>query len=271
MTSYSPKKSLGQNFLINQGACKSIADTVTRPNSIVLEIGPGRGHLTKALLQNINVVKIIAVEKDIAMYEHMMDYVESNNLQDRLVILQEDALRLNYQELRSSLFNNEKITVVANLPYNVGTNIVMQMVENIDYFYKIVVMLQKEVVDRFTAKPSTKDYGRLSIMTQIRCSVKKILTISAGSFFPVPKVTSAVMELNPLELQPNNLQTQLLSDICTFAFAARRKTMLNGLKTKIDDELYNFIAANIDNKARIEDFTPQYLIALVDKYLANKR
>ena len=184
------KKSLGQNFLIDQNSINRILEIVEIKDKYILEIGPGTGNLTKNILKK-NPKEIIVIEKDNILAELL-----NKEIGKEIQIINEDILKVDENNL-----HNNKLTVFGNLPYNISTEILCKWILNIDnnrfWFDNLVLMFQKEVADRIIADFNTKNYGRLTILSKWKLTVKKIFDIKPNSFFPKPKVDSSVLLLQP--------------------------------------------------------------------------
>ena len=184
------KKSLGQNFLIDQNSINRILEIVEIKDKYILEIGPGTGNLTKNILKK-NPKEIIVIEKD-----NMLAELLNKEIGKQIQIINEDILKVDENNL-----HNNKLTVFGNLPYNISTEILCKWILNIDnnrfWFDNLVLMFQKEVADRIIADFNTKNYGRLTILSKWKLTVKKIFDIKPNSFFPKPKVDSSVLLLQP--------------------------------------------------------------------------
>ncbi len=184
------KKSLGQNFLIDQNTIDKIISCVQIKNKSILEIGPGTGNLTKNILKK-KPKKFIAIEKDDELVELLKE-----NIKFDLNIINKDILEINENNL-----DDDILTVFGNLPYNVSTEILCKWILNINnktfWFDNLVLMFQKEVADRIISKFDTKNYGRLSILSNWKLEIKKICDVKPSSFFPKPKIDSSVLLLKP--------------------------------------------------------------------------
>jgi len=184
------KKSLGQNFLIDQNIIDKIINTVEIKDKSVLEIGPGTGNLTKNILIK-KPKKLIVIEKDNDLAESL-----KKNLEDNIKIINDDVLKVDENEL-----DVDVLTVFGNLPYNISTEILCNWIVNIKnknfWFDNLVLMFQKEVADRIIAKFNTKNYGRLSILSNWKLEIEKICDVQPSSFFPKPKIDSSVLLLKP--------------------------------------------------------------------------
>ena len=185
------KKSLGQNFLIDDNVIKKISNIVDIKNKDVLEIGPGTGNLTSALLEK-KPNKIIVIEKDNKLATFLKE--KFNN---QIIILNKDVLDVDEKSL-----NKEKLIVFGNLPYNISTEILCKWILNLKknyWFESLVLMFQKEVANRIISKFNTKDYGRLSIISNWKLEIKKICDVKSTCFFPKPKIDSSILYFKPLK------------------------------------------------------------------------
>jgi 16S rRNA (adenine1518-N6/adenine1519-N6)-dimethyltransferase len=185
-----PKKSLGQNFLIDQNIIDKIVNIVEIKNKSILEIGPGTGNLTKKILKK-KPKKLIVIEKDNALAQSL-----KINLDNDIKIINDDVL-----EIDENYLDHDILTVFGNLPYNISTEILCNWIINIKkknfWFDNLVLMFQKEVADRIIAKFNTKNYGRLSILSNWKLDIEKICDVQPSSFFPKPKIDSTVLLLKP--------------------------------------------------------------------------
>jgi 16S rRNA (adenine1518-N6/adenine1519-N6)-dimethyltransferase len=210
------KKSLGQNFLIDQNIIDKIINTVEIKDKSVLEIGPGTGNLTKNILIK-KPKKLIVIEKDYELAEML-----KHNLDDNIKIINDDVLKIDENSL-----DTEILTVFGNLPYNISTEILCNWIVNIKnknfWFDNLVLMFQKEVAERIIAKFNTKNYGRLSILSNWKLEIEKICDVQPSSFFPKPKIDSSVLkpklDFFPLS-NPKNLEK------LTRTFFMHRRKML---------------------------------------------
>ena len=214
-----PKKSLGQNFLIDKNILKKIANTVSiYKNKEILEIGPGTGNLTHYLVKK-NPKKIFVVEKDIDL-----SLLLSEKFKDKITIINKDILKIS-----ENLISKEKLIVFGNLPYNISTEILSKWIVSINnkfWFSKLILMFQKEVADRIISKINTSNYGRLSILSNWKLDIKKVMNISPNSFFPKPKIESTLLIFSPKNnffkiKNPKNLE------MITRIFFSQRRKMIN--------------------------------------------
>jgi len=199
-----PKKSLGQNFLIDNNILNKIINLTNIENETILEIGPGTGNLSSLIL-NKKPKKFIAVEKDKFLALNL-----KKNFKEKIEIINDDILNIN-----EKLLSNEKLVVFGNLPYNISTEILCKWILNLDknkfWFQFLILMFQKEVADRIISNFNSSKYGRLSILTNWKLNVKKIIDIKPNSFKPIPKVESSLLFFSPKKnffkiKNPNNLE-----------------------------------------------------------------
>jgi len=212
------KKSLGQNFLIDETVIDKIVETTSINNKNVIEIGPGTGNLTKAILKK-NPKKFFVVEKD-----NDLSILLRESFKDQIIIINEDILKFNERDLIK-----EKLIVFGNLPYNISTEILCKWIVNLKnkdfWFDELILMFQKEVAERIIAKFNTSNYGRLTILANWKLNVKKVCDIYPNSFSPRPKINSTLLHFTPkkdfFEINdPKNLE------IITRIFFSHRRKML---------------------------------------------
>ncbi len=252
------RKSLGQNFLLDLNLTGKIArraGDLTKCD--VLEIGPGPGGLTRALLAE-GARKVVAIEMDDRCLPALQEV--SHAYDGRLITLSGDALKI---DPRSHL--NGPVRVVANLPYNVGTELLIRWLTPAEwppYWQSLTLMFQKEVAQRITAQPGSKAYGRLSILSQWRAEPKMAFEIPASAFTPPPKVTSAVVHFERLETPRFPANQKILNEVVARAFNQRRKMMRASLKGMLPDMETHLNAAGIDPKQRAEQVSLQQFCAL---------
>lgn len=220
----SARKQLGQNFLFDlnlTGRIARAAGDLTRGTCI--EVGPGPGGLTRALLDN-GARRVIAIERDERTRPILADIQQA--YPDRLDVVEGDAL-----EIEAHSLGEEPRRIVANLPYNVGTVLLFQWFRHVTAFDCLVVMLQKEVVDRLAASPRSKDYGRLAVMTQWLCTVEPLFDVNPRAFTPPPKVTSTVVRLVPRPAPLVDCSFDIMEAVVAAAFNQRRKMLRASLKS----------------------------------------
>lgn len=227
----SANKSLGQNFLIDDKVVDTIvASANIGKNDLVIEIGPGLGTLTSRLLEKAG--KVIAIELDNRMVNILQDRFKFYN---NFTILQDDVLKVNLKDLideEKNIQNSEikNVKIVANLPYYITTPIIMKLLEDKLPIESITVMVQKEVADRLTAIPGSKNTGAITYPVSYYCEAKEILLVPNTSFIPSPEVNSEVINLKIRTTPPIKLVNEaLFFKIIKASFMQRRKTLLNGL------------------------------------------
>lgn len=227
-----PRKSLGQNFILDSNITDKIASQADDlKNSVIVEIGPGPGGLTRSLLQN-GAKKVIAVEKDSRAIQALQEL--AGHSPEKLEVVEGDALALDIKQLTKG----QPCQIVANLPYNIATPLLTKWLRDIydrpKSITKMVLMFQKEVAERITAQPDTKSYGRLSILSQWLCRCHKAFDLPPSVFIPPPKVTSSVVVFcphNKLRVAP---KFENVEKITAMAFNQRRKMLRGSLKDYCD-------------------------------------
>lgn len=248
----SARKGLGQHFLLDPGITRRIAEAAAPlADRDVIEIGPGPGGLTRALLET-PCRKVYAVEKDSRCLEALADLAGA--YPGRLEVIEADALKLESWRL-----GNAPRKLVANLPYNVGTPLLLAwlkaLAEDPGCLESLTLMFQKEVAQRLWARPREGAYGRLSVVTQWLCRVEPCFDLPPGAFRPPPKVTSSVVRLapRPAPLAPVSLAT--LERVTAAAFGQRRKMLRQSLKSLGGDARALLDAAGIEESVRAETLT----------------
>jgi len=217
------KKSLGQNFLIDKNIIKSIVNVGdVKKNNVILEVGPGTGNLTEYILKK-NPKKIFVIEKDSNLVNLL-----NGKFSDKINILNKDVLKFDLNNI-----SKEKIIIFGNLPYNISTKILTQWIttpEKFKCYKKLILMFQKEVADRILAKTNSRNYGRLSIISNWRLNIKKEFNISPQCFFPKPKVDSTLLSFVPKKEFYYIKNPENLEKITRIFFNQRRKMIKNPLK-----------------------------------------
>lgn len=252
------EKSLGQNFLLDQNITNKIAKFAgDLDGKTVIEIGPGPGGLTRSLLKS-KAKKIIAVEFDpraVKALEELKAVAEG-----RLEIELGDALKSNLLEIADG-----PRAIIANLPYNIATTLLIGWLEQIradqTAYDSMTLMFQKEVADRMTAKPSTKAYGRLAVITQWICDVKKVYDLPPAAFTPPPKVSSAVVHFTPKILPADSPSFDAVGAVTAAAFGQRRKMVRTSLKAYTA----HFESLGIDPQKRAEELEVDMFLKLAEK------
>jgi 16S rRNA (adenine1518-N6/adenine1519-N6)-dimethyltransferase len=221
---FHPSKRFGQNFLTNPAIVSRIIEALDpSADETIIEIGPGKGALTAPLLERAG--SLVAIEFDQNLIPLLSDKFKGRS---NFKLIQKDALAIDFCE---AIRPASQARVVANLPYNVATAILQRLIEQRHCLTELVVMLQKEVVDRITAPPGTAERGYLSVFAQTYCEVEKLFEVAPSSFRPAPKVWSSVIRLILRPGLPGVVRNEkLLWQVVSAGFAQRRKTMLNNLR-----------------------------------------
>ncbi len=239
----SPQKKLGQNFIFDLSLCDKIVRSIPSINGKhILEIGPGPGGLTRAILAQ-SPSKLTVIEKDPRCLELLKDI---QKLYPNLEIISGDALKVKLSDI-----TKEKICIIANLPYNIGTELVFRWLDSPELVESMTLMLQKEVVDRICAKHDSKAYGKLSVMCQLLTEARKEFDVSPAAFYPPPKVHSAIVTMIPKEPYMDKNLIEKVRGVAHLAFTGRRKMLRSSLKG------IDLSGLNIDETARAEDLSPE--------------
>jgi len=240
------KKSLGQNFLLDLNLTTRIARAAGDLAGInVIEIGPGPGGLTRGILFT-QAERLFAVERDDRCVAALQPLVQAAN--GRLALIAEDALKIDYEALCPA-----PRAIVANLPYNIATVLLLGWLEKAHLFAHFTLMFQKEVAARLAAAPRTKDYGRLSVIAQWLCRVEKKIELPPSAFTPPPKVTSTVVHLTPYQNRNDAFSFKTMEKLTGAAFGQRRKMLRQSLKGLNVDHARLIAEAEIPETARAEE------------------
>ncbi len=257
MNKYQPKKKFGQNFLTDQHAIRTIAHTA-QPSHVgtILEIGPGKGALTQFLLEQGE--RVVAIEFDVDLLDGLRTRFEEELSSGKFVLYHADALEVDWVKLLASM--PEPHVVAGNIPYLITGALVEKATHLSENFERFVFMVQKEVAQRMVAEPGTEHFGALTVFIQAAFLVRKVITVKSGSFFPKPKVDSAVIELMPRKPRLAE-ETIYFREAVQLAFQKRRKMLRNawdGLFGWSSSELEMFaIKAKIDLTLRGEVLSVQ--------------
>jgi len=248
------KKRLGQHFLKDNNIINKIVRYINPlSNDSFIEIGPGNGALTLPLSKKIKSLKI--VEKDKRLIPNLKKIFTDSHL---VKIINEDILKYNFKK---NVSTNTRL--VGNLPYNISTEIIFRIIEAAEKIKDSHFMLQKEVVNRMIAKSGTKEYGRLSIMTQVYFDIKKLFDIPPTVFRPQPKVMSSYVRLIPKKYSfKNKNHEKKFKEIVTAAFIGRRKMIKSSLKDSVSEK--DFIKLDIDVNLRPENLTVYDFLKIAD-------
>lgn len=250
------RKRFGQNFLVDPEAIGSIIHALDpQSGDAVVEIGPGRGALSFPLASCPAALTLVEIDRDLAGW--LRDEAERRGLAYRVV--EADALQVDL----AALADGQRLKVVGNLPYNISTPLLFHLLDASVAIDRIVVMLQKEVVERMAAVPGGRSWGRLSVMLQARCQVEPLFEVPPTAFRPIPAVDSAVVRLWPRAEAPSGSRWARLSRVTRVAFSARRKQLGNTLKPLFDGSVLE--ALDIDRTRRPETLSVAEYLALADR------
>ena len=223
---FSFSKGLGQNFLLDKNVLEDIVDAADVSEGVI-EVGPGFGVLTRELAKNSK--KVISIELDSRLFP-VLDYTLEEF--DNVKIIEGDVLKINLKDVINEEFSGEKISVAANLPYYITTPIITMLLEGKYPIKRIVVMVQKEVALRLAADAGSKDYGAISVLTRYYTNPRIVTVVPADSFYPAPKVDSAVVCLEVLDKPNVDVKDEkMFFKVVKGAFSQRRKTLLNCLSS----------------------------------------
>ncbi len=250
------RKRFGQNFLQDPVVIHRIIQTIgPKKNDHMVEIGPGQGALTEPLVDACKNLDVIELDRDLVP-RLKVQFALSEGFR----IHQGDALTFDYSMLQK---DGKLLRLAGNLPYNISTPLIFYLLSYSDLIQDMHFMLQKEVVDRLTAKPGEKNYGRLSVMTQYHCTTENLLYVAPSAFYPPPKVDSAIVRLVPFKELPFVCEDyEMLKKIVRQAFGFRRKTLRNCLKDVISDNQLEKLS--IDPQLRPENIKLEQYISIAD-------
>lgn len=251
MQKHIPRKRFGQHFLSDTGIIDGIVKAIApEPGQPMVEIGPGLAALTQPLVERLGRLTVVELDRDLArrLREH-----------PQLNVIESDVLRVDFADVARGL-GVPKIRIVGNLPYNISTPILFHLLQYVDVVQDQHFMLQKEVIDRMVAQPSTSDYGRLTVMLQWRYEMENILFVPPESFDPPPRVDSAVVRMVP-RAQPAVLDARLLEELVQVAFSQRRKLVRHTLGRWL--EAKGFVG-DFDVQRRAEEVPVSQYVALAE-------
>ena len=253
------KKSLGQNFLIDNNIIEKIVNTIDIKDKTVLEVGPGTGNLTNIILKK-KPKKVYVIEKD----DNLVSLLEKN-FKNQITIINNDVLKLN-----ENLISKDRLIVFGNLPYNISTEILCKWILNTNdhkiWFSNLILMFQKEVADRIISNYNSSKYGRLSILANWKLNIKKIIDIKPNSFSPKPKVDSTLLFFSPKKnflkfKNPHNLEK-----ITRVFFSQRRKMIKKPYNQIFPENSYILDKLNIDLNLRPQNLDFQTYYKLTEEY-----
>lgn len=253
------RKRFGQNFLHDPHIVARIIDAINpRPGHTIVEIGPGQAALTGALIERASHIWAIEIDRDLAAA------LRARFSAEQLTLIEGDALKIDWR----ALADEAPLRIVGNLPYNISTPLLFELLPIAERVIDQHFMLQAEVVDRMVAAPGSKTYGRLSVMLQYRYRLTKLFNVPRGAFWPAPQVTSSIVRMlphPPAELP--NVDSGAFSSVVTAAFGQRRKTLRNALAKLLDSAA--IAAAGVDPQARAETLAVSSFVSLARQVRAS--
>jgi len=259
----SARKSLGQNFLLDLNLTRRIARAAAPlAGHTIVEVGPGPGGLTRALLME-GAERVVAVERDARVLPALAEIAAA--FPGRLEVVEADALTVDWREL----VGDRPAKVVANLPYNVATPLLLGWLTTEPWppwYRSLTLMFQSEVADRITAPPGSKVYGRLSVIAQARARARALFDIDRRAFTPPPKITSTLVDIVPLDVPPVPCPIAVLEKVTASAFGQRRKMLRASLKMLLADPEPLLARAGIIPTARAEELTVAQFCRLAQLY-----
>ena len=253
---HTPRKRFGQNFLRDDSIIEAIARSISPiATDHLVEIGPGEGALTQALISSGCQLDAIELDRDLRTR-----LLASFSTYPDFALHSADALKFDFASL---VTERRPIRVVGNLPYNISTPLIFRLLDQAEGIADMHFMLQLEVVDRLAAQPGTKDWGRLGVMAQFQCQIEKLFEVPPDAFYPPPKVQSAVVRLAPhASPQFPGADKTALSKVVTQAFSQRRKTLRNNFKGVLTD--VDFEQMGIDPSCRAETLSISDFVAVAE-------
>jgi 16S rRNA (adenine1518-N6/adenine1519-N6)-dimethyltransferase len=244
-----PRKRFGQHFLTDGGIIDAIVNAINpRPGQSVVEIGPGLAALTQPLVERLGHLTVIELDRDLAA---------RLRAHPQLTVIESDVLKVDFSSIERPS-PATKLRVVGNLPYNISTPILFHLLQHVEAIEDQHFMLQKEVIDRMVARPSTGDYSRLSVMLQWRYAMEDVLFVPPESFDPPPRVDSAVVRMVP-HAHPAPVNVARLSEIVQVAFSQRRKLLRHTLGRWLDEQ---GLGGRFDVQRRAEEVPVAEYVAL---------
>ena len=254
------KKSLGQNFLLDLNLTRRIARAAgPLEGTTIYEVGPGPGGLTRALLME-GASRVIAVERDARCVAALEEI--GHAYPGRLDIVEDDALGIDEPELLRAQNVTGPVRIASNLPYNIGSALLVKWLTGAPFWQSLTLMFQREVALRLAAQPGNKDYGRLSILTQWRTAPRILFDVSPRAFTPPPKVTSAIVRIEPLPQPIAEARLADLEAVTKAAFGHRRKMLRQSLKSLSPDAAALIARAGLNPEERAERLTIAQFAAL---------
>ena len=253
------KKSLGQNFLIDENIINKISSLINIEDQNILEVGPGTGNLTNALLKK-KPKKFYVIEKD----DNLANLLKKE-FKDKIIVINDDILKVNENNL-----SNEKLIVFGNLPYNISTEILCKWIINLNdkkiWFRNFILMFQKEVADRILSKYNSSHYGRLSIIANWKLDIKKIIDIKPNSFSPKPKIDSSLLFFSPKKNFLKIKNPKNLEKITRIFFSQRRKMIKKPFNQVFSNDIKIAKKLKIDLSLRPQNLTNNTYYELTNEY-----
>ncbi len=245
---HKPRKRFGQNFLVDQQVINQIVSTISpKRTDSVIEIGPGKGALTFPLIDHLEHIHVIEIDRD------LISLLQNKN-NKKITIHESDALVFNFDQFK------QNIRIVGNLPYNISSPLLFHLLNYRDNIIDMTFMLQKEVVDRIVASPGSKVYGRTSVIMQAFFDTELMFVVPKESFDPQPKIESAILYLKT-KSEPLVQNSKPLEEIVKIAFSQRRKTLKNCLKSVLNQS-----QTDIDLSQRAEMLSVENFVTLMNDY-----
>ena len=249
MAQHHARKRFGQHFLTDGAVIDQIVQAIAPlPGDAMVEIGPGLAAMTQPLVERLGHLNVIELDRDLALRLRQ---------HPQLSVTEADVLNVDFTALAASL-QTQQLRVVGNLPYNISTPILFHLLDHVAVVKDQHFMLQKEVVERMVASPSTANYGRLSVMLQWRYDMEMVLLVGPQAFDPPPRVDSAVVRMMPWP-QPADVQLKLLSELVQVAFSQRRKLLRHTLGQWLEARAFSGV---FDVKRRAEEVAVAEYVAL---------
>lgn len=259
MSQHQARKRFGQHFLVDEGVIEAIVRAIApKRDDKLVEIGPGLSALTGPLMEALDHLTVVEIDRDLAAR------LQRQHSPERLSVVQGDALQVDFKGLGPGL------RIVGNLPYNISSPLLFHLMDCAEQVIDQHFMLQREVIDRMVARPSTSDYGRLSVMLQYRYQMEKLFDVPPEAFDPPPRVVSAVVRMKPLPAdRPKAQDDACFSQVVARAFAQRRKMLRRGLGDWA--KLVDWDAIGVPETARAEALSVSQFIALADTLYKARR
>ena len=258
MNSVRPRKRFGQHFLHDPNIIRKIIDAIQpRSHDLFVEVGPGRGAITRPLAEAVKRLDVIEIDRDLAAA------LEDQKSHGNVTVYRADVMKFAFEALVQP---GEKLRLAGNLPYNISSPLLFYLLDSSHLFEDIHVMLQKEVVDRITALPGNRTYGRLTVALAARCKAENLFEIQPGSFSPPPRVKSSFLRLTPLQTPKiSAVLAPAFGQLVTQAFNMRRKQLSNALRGLLDANQIR--SAGVDPSQRAEDLDVDAFIRLAELWL----